>query len=95
MEIKTPLQITLEKTDWKEIYDEDYGDLNLNVEPKIYSKLDAPKKRYVFDGKTYDSLGDIEVETGLPSILIKEWFKQHKYKKLQNVVSKNQVKKNS
>lgn len=80
---KSFLQTTLENTSWKEIYDEHYGNLEVDVEPEIYTKIEDSKKKYVFDNKVYTSLGEIETDTGLPPILIKEWFKQHKYKSIK------------
>ena len=80
IEQKSILQTILENTSWKEIYNEHYGNLEEDSEPEIYTKLEDSRKKYIFDNKVYSSLGEIETNTGLPSILIKEWFKQHKYK---------------
>lgn len=83
MQHKTPLHQVLENVDWKEIYEEHYGNLEIDNEPEIYTNLEDSKKKYIFDGKVYNSLGEIEENTGLPTSLIKEWFKQHKYKSIK------------
>ena len=83
IEQKSFLQTILENTSWKEIYNEHYGNLEEDSKPEIYTKLEDSKKKYIFDNKVYTSLGEIETDTGLPLILIKKWFKQHKYKSIK------------